>query len=248
MSVSIYWEYHFPSMTFWGERVCEKNEDGILTNLSDWHPEEDFKGYLENLAVDRKWFEGDTSYQAKRFEEARVEMLERIEIESQGEEYQKDGFDFDEESVCLPRYKISLKEFNGEVLLSNGEKHSIYAGRNQINVVKIYPLYLVFDWLFTVFPRGERGNDFYIGAYGISEYDETYTDNFQYIQDDQAKLHLQSAYVRAMEPKKVDDDPFSFDDSMSKISYGHKTAEDVRSTIGEMHPSGEIAGWKGCQR
>ena len=45
-----------------------------------------------------------------------------------------------------------------------------------------------------------------------------------------------------MEPKKGDDDPFSFDGSMSKISYGHKTAEDVRSTIGEMHPSGEIAG------
>ena len=41
-----------------------------------------------------------------------------------------------------------------------------------------------------------------------------------------------------MEPKKGDDESFSFDGSMSKISYGHKTAEDVQqSSIKEFLPS-----------
>ncbi|MDB4401188.1 hypothetical protein N9Z85_06700 [Akkermansiaceae bacterium] len=246
--MSVTWEYHFPSMIFKADRVCQKNEDGnVEGNLADWNPEEDFKNYLESLAVEAKWFESE-EWAAVRFEEARGEMLARIEITSEGEgdEYYKEEWDEDAETgyeVSFPRWRISFKEFAGELLLSNGKQHHVYAQKNAFHVHKTPQINLLFDWLFSVRPYGGYDNDFYIGAYGVTEYDDTTTANYQFISGEQGTLLLQSAYIRAVKPK--DDDSFSFDSN--EITPRHETAAAIKSWVGKMHPSGEIAEWKGCQ-
>ncbi|MDA7934697.1 hypothetical protein N9B65_06610 [Akkermansiaceae bacterium] len=248
--MSITWEFHFPDIIFRADRVCEKDERGrCIGNLDGWHPENDFRAYLESLAVDKKWFEGDTKWQAQSFEEIRAEMLARIEIRGdERDSYGKECFDDDYDEyvdIDFPVYKISLKDtefFNNKVLLSNGEEHSVYGGVNQVNVFKANPMNLLFDWLFTVLPYGRSANDYYIGAFGISEYDETYTTNYQYIQDKQAKLYLQSVSISKIEPND-DNDVFSF---KQEITPTHESAEDYRSIIGEMHPSDQITEWEGA--
>ena len=235
----ISWEYGFYPMIFTAERVCQ-NVDGNVTNREGWNPEDDFKGYLENLAVEAKWFESDdTSWKAERFEMARLELLKRIEILPEGEAYESEQEDEsgNYQYLSYPRWKMCLKEIAEEVSLPDNSKQHIYAGRNCLNVNKVNPINFLFDWLFSVGPQGAYGNDFYIGAYGITEYDETWPDNYLFMNDPSSgELLLQSGVFKAVPPQQDNDSIFGGE---GLVPY-HQTARKTRQLLREMHPAGEL--------
>jgi len=237
----ISWEYGFYPMIFTAERVCQ-NVDGNVTNREGWNPEDDFKGYLENLAVEAKWFESDdTSWKAERFEMARIELLKRIEIlpEGEGDVYESEQEDEsgDYQYLSFPRWKMCLKEIAEEVSLPDNSKQHIYADRNCLNVNKVNPVNLLFDWLLGVGPQGAYGNDFYIGAYGITEYDETWPDNYLFMNDPSSgELLLQSGVFKAVPPQQDNDSIFGGE---GLVPY-HQTAQEIRQILCKMHPAGEL--------
>lgn len=250
MSMFINYEYGFYPMIFTGKRVSIITDEGTLTNVDGWDPEEDFKGFLENLAVDAKWFESDdTKFRARLFEQARLELLMRIEIrrddhddcfEKEIDEGSDEGFSY----IYLPRWRISLKDAEniGSVTLPDDSSFPIQGAKNCLQQDKLPHVNFLIGWLLGggslggVGPRGAYWNDFYFGAYGISEYDDTHVGNFLFVPNPSRDcLCVQGDSFRA-----VNTDGDDFDLAMAGVDRYQHMPEDIRGFLGEMHPAGEI--------
>lgn len=207
MSMSIDWEYFFPEVIFTHQKCDEK-----------WQPMIDFKNHLEQLKIPTQFFNSDDLspfpqnfsrpiYSVKRFEEARIELSERLQILPVMTGNMQDYAEFyDDEDECetYNKWTISLKAMNEQFTLPNGDTFNVSKKLNQTYVHKFNLINLLFDWLLTVYPKGCYRNAWQIFAYGITEYDETMSGSYIFSQEDNdnsdSKYWIQSQTLQASEP------------------------------------------------
>jgi len=192
MSMTIDWELFFPDVVF---DVSEQRMSSQMQKSSYeksewsyyWNPLIDFKAHLETLKISKKYFnENDLSlfpnnfskpiYSVKRFEEARVELLERLQFQA------PEGLiGYDDEGNDIISYRMSFKAVSEQVDVRPGtignddHKFRVNGDRNIISVHRFNMLNILFDWLLTVNPKGAYKNQWQIFAYGITEYNDTMT-------------------------------------------------------------------------
>ena len=212
MSMSVDWEYFFPEVIFTHEKCDEK-----------WQPTTDLKNHLEELRVPDKFFNSDNLsvfppgfskpiYSVERFEEARIELKERIQIEpvmvGSGQNFAEFYDDEGEFERAYPKWKLSLKSLNQSFTLPNAKTFHISRELNRTYVHRFNLINLLFDWLLMVYPNGTYKNAWQIFAYGITEYDETMSSSDMFTQEENgnpdSKYWVQSQTLQPSQPNEHD--------------------------------------------
>ena len=94
MAMMVDWEYFFPDVYFTHDRFetwSKEDLKKVLDEDGNWDPQKDFEFHLQKLKVDVKYFdeknnslfpEGFTKprYSIETFEEARLNLLNRVQI------------------------------------------------------------------------------------------------------------------------------------------------------------------------
>ncbi len=204
MAMMVDWEYFFPNVYFKHDRfeTWSKEDLGkVIDEDGNWDPQKDFEFHMQKLKVDSKYFDEKNKdlfpenfakpiYSIKRFEEARIELLNRVQIsfveQREISSYNEDIDDYEYEDY--PTYKIELLELNKNIEVEKGTigsgadecTFSIRSKKNVITSHKFNAINILYDWLLSLGPRGSYDNKWQIFAYGVSEYDETlsYVDTF----------------------------------------------------------------------
>jgi hypothetical protein len=244
--MTIDWELFFPDVSF---DICEDRmssqmleSDKIKSDwIYYWDPNKDFKSHMEKLKVDLKYFnEKDLSvfpkdfhkpiYSVKRFEESRVELMERIQFDA------PEGLSgYDEDGNDIPTWRMSLKAIDKWVDVKPGtiggvdNKFRLRANKNIISVHRFNMLYLLFDWLLTVNPKGAYRNKWQIFAYGISEYNSTMSYVSTFVEEESDGQLFGKLPVMTIKDITglVTDTPY----------VGQtKTADDIRKILNEWNP------------
>jgi len=204
MAMSIDWEYFFPDVCFdyspiqqWQVKEWSKDD---LNKIQDengfWSPQKDFEFHLQKLKVDPKYFDeknlalfpkgfSKPIYSILEFETARVDLLSRVKIINgegiRGYEEMADGDETEIETFKIILDGIDkLVEVDKGTIGNSGNKHHIRCKRNVINCHRFNAIFILYDWLLSVSPKGGYQNNWQIFAYGISEYNDTfsYVDTF----------------------------------------------------------------------
>lgn len=247
MSMSIDWELFFPDV------FLDVSEDRMSPqmkktdkNKSDWiyywDPFEDFKTHMKNLKIDEKYFnENDLTvfpenfhkpiYSVKRFEEARIELLERIQFDS------CEGLiGYDEEGNEIPSFRISLKSIDEMIEVTPGtignneHKFRVNGNKNILSVHRFNLLYILFDWLLTVNPKGAYKNQWQIFEYGITEYNDTITSISTFREENsEGKLFGDNSVMTIVRTTVSNDDSSSVLESES--------ASDIKSILKQWNPT-----------
>ena len=246
MSMTIDWELFFPDVVF------DISEDRMSSQMSSsgyeksewiyyWDPSIDFKSYLESIKVPEKYFnENDLTvfpknfhkpiYSVKRFEEARVELLERLQFQN-GEGL----IGYDDEGNDILSYRMSLKFVSENVdvrpgTIGNDEnKFRVSGNKNIISVHRFNMINILFDWLLTVNPKGAYKNQWKIFAYGITEYNETMSFISSFREEDSAGKLFGDNPVMTIETMTV------FNDD-SPVVGETQSASDIKAILKEWNP------------
>ena len=201
MAMMVDWEYFFPNIYFKHDRFetwSKEDLDKVIDEDGNWDPRKDFEFHMQKLKVDSKYFDEKNKdlfpenfakpiYSIKRFEEARIELLNRVQFsfieQREKSSYNEDIDDYEYEDY--PTYKIELLELNKDVEVEKGTigDESTFYIRSKKNVItshRFNAINILYDWLLSLDPRGSYDNKWQIFAYGVSEYDETlsYVDTF----------------------------------------------------------------------
>jgi len=209
MAMMVDWEYFFPNVYFKHDRFetwSKEDLNKIIDEDGNWDPQKDFEFHMQKLKVDSKYFDEKNKnlfpenfarpiYSIKRFEEARIELLNRVQFsfveQREKETYNEDLDDYEYEDY--PIFKIELLELNKRVEVEKGTigydtveegpdecKFYINCKKNVITSHRFNAINILYDWLLSLGPRGSYDNKWQIFAYGVSEYDETlsYVDTF----------------------------------------------------------------------
>ena len=214
MGMTIEWEYFFPDVSLhprdryanWSKEELSKiqDEDGF------WSPQKDFELHMQKLKVHPKYFEEkniglfpiDFSrplYSIERFEEARVELLHRvritegtgvggyeIDVDEDGEDYDADIFTY---RIVLDDIEESVEVVPGTI--SSDNQYRCRRKRNVVPVHRFNGIYILYDWLLSLIPRGACNNNHWqVFAYGISEYDQTFTSVDTFVPKEQIQQAL----------------------------------------------------------
>ena len=254
MSMTIDWEYFFPDVhfnfvsnfkkvsktrNFYSIKSDDLNK--IQNENGYWCPQKDFEFHLQKLKVDPKYFDeknlglfpkdfSKPLYSILRFEEARVDLLNRVRI-IDGEGIC--GYD-EEEDEGFPTFKIILDgidkavEVDKGTIANSGNKYHIRCKRNVISCHRFNAIYILYDWLLSLDPVGGYKNNWQIFAYGISEYNDT----FSYVDTFLHNIDFPIPGVLNL----------NLDIASDKTYPGTKTAEDVREYLKEWNPFIEDSG------
>ena len=204
MAMMVDWEYIFPNVYFKHDRSetwSKEDLDKVIDEDGNWDPQKDFEFHMQKLKVDSKYFDEKNKdlfpenftrpiYSIKRFEEARIELLNRVQIsfveQREISSYNEEIDDYEYEDY--PTYKIELLELNKDIEVEKGTigsgadecKFYINCKKNVITSHRFNAINILYDWLLSLGPRGSYYNKWQIFAYGVSEYDETlsYVDTF----------------------------------------------------------------------
>lgn len=209
MAMMVDWEYFFPDVYFKHERFetwSKEDLNKVLDENGNWDPQKDFEFHLQKLKVDAKYFdennnnlfpEGFTKprYSIERFEEARLNLLSRVQIHFVEE---REAYSYDEENdedICqiYSTYKIEIEESDkcisvdsgttiGSVkrihqdgkLMEVGERElRVWGKKNVITSHRFNAINILYDWLIGLNPMGTHNNYWQVFAYGITEYEQT---------------------------------------------------------------------------
>ena len=204
MAMMVDWEYFFPDVYFKHDRFetwSKEDLSQVVGKDGNWSPQKDFEFHLQKLKVDSKYFDEKNKdlfpkdfskhlYSIKRFEEARVELLNRVQFsfveQREKETYNEELDDYEYEDYST--FKIELLELDKDIEVDKGtigrdadeSKFRINCKKNVITSHRFNSINILYDWLLSLNPRGAYDNNWQIFAYGISEYDETlsYADTF----------------------------------------------------------------------
>jgi len=195
--MSINWLLSFPEIIFTNKKCLDvsilnsdKQNFPSVASSSSWDPSKDFKCFLESIKPSSDLLNSEDNYGVKVFEEARLELLERVYFENIGESPvwqnhkvkelisdlitdEDEEIEFDESFFTM--WQVSFKntdDFEREVIKKIGGH---FVGKNEISVHRFNLMNIFYKWLLTVNPRGRYGNEFSIMECGITEYDETIT-------------------------------------------------------------------------
>ena len=216
MAMMVDWEYFFPDVYFKHDRFetwSKEDLKKVLDEDGNWDPQKDFEFHLQKIKVDVKYFdeknnslfpEGFTKprYSIETFEEARLNLLNRVKI-SFVEERETYSYDEDtDEEICnvYSTYKIEIEESDKLIAVENGttigsskrinqdgkfvetgeRELRVWGRKNVITSHRFNAINILYDWLIGLNPRGAHNNNWQVFAYGTTEYDETlsYVDTF----------------------------------------------------------------------
>jgi hypothetical protein len=208
MAMMVDWEYFFPAVYFKHNRFeswSKEDLSKVLDKDGNWDPQKDFEFHLQKLKVDLKYFdqknktlfpEGFTKpiYSIETFEEARLTLLNRIQI-SFVEEKEKYYYDDSDKETCTvySTYKIEIQEADKSINVENGmtigdlkwinkdgklvesseRELKVWGKKNVITSHRFNAINILYDWLIGLNPRGAYDNTWQVFAYGITEYEET---------------------------------------------------------------------------
>ncbi len=249
MGMTIDWEYFFPDVSFDVEnnRYTTWSKDD-LNKIQDengfWSPQKDFDFHLQKLKVDPKYFDeknlglfpkgfSKPLYSIERFEEARVDLLSRVKIIN-GEGIS--GYTDDEYDVEIETFRIILDGIDKLVEVDKGtistcDKYHVRCKRNVIHCHRFNAIFILYDWLLTLSPKGGYKNNWQIFAYGISEYDETFSYVDTFLEEEQVQLSIPG--LDNLNNTKI----ISLNLSNKNQSYpSSRTANDIREYLKEWNP------------
>ena len=251
MGMTIDWEYFFPDVNFGFEndRLKTWSKDD-LNKIQDengfWSPQKDFEFHLQKLKVDPKYFDeknlglfpkgfSKPLYSILRFEEARVDLLNRVKI-IYGEGIC--GYEDDEYNDKIETFKIildgidKLVEVEKGTIANSGNKYHIRCTRNVISCHRFNAIFILYDWLLSLSPRGGYKNNWQIFAYGISEYDDTFSYVDTFLVEEQVQQSIPG--LDNLNNTKIISLNLDIDSDKSYPSC--KTANDIREYLKEWNP------------
>ena len=165
MSMTIDWEYFFPDVTFnfahshylTRNFYTIKSDDlkKIQNENGYWCPKKDFEFHLQKLKVDPKYFDeknlglfpkdfSKPLYSILRFEEARVDLLNRVRI-IDGEGiggYDEDGDEIQTFKIILDGIDKAVEVDKGTIA-NSGNKYHIRCKRNVISCHRFNAIYIL---------------------------------------------------------------------------------------------------------
>lgn len=250
--MNVSWEYFFPDIIFLHDRFETWSKDD-LKKITDkdgfWDPQKDFEFHLHTLKVDPKYFIEKNFrlfpkdftkhlYSIELFEEARVELLNRLKITKVP--FGDSLVGCDEEGNEYVSFRILLDavyksvEVDGGTIGNMDNKYQINTTRNIINSHRFNSINILYDWLLSLNPRGSYNNNWQIFAYGLTEYDETlsYVDTF--IVEDQNEQTSIPGFDNENN-NKIISHAFS-SNSDRDISPSTSTSNDIRKLLKEWNP------------
>jgi len=265
------WEYFFPNIYFKHDRFetwSKEDLDKVIDEDGNWDPRKDFEFHMQKLKVDSKYFDEKNKdlfpenfakpiYSIKRFEEARIELLNRVQFsfieQREKSSYNEDIDDYEYEDY--PTYKIELLELNKDVEVEKGTigDESTFYIRSKKNVItshRFNAINILYDWLLSLDPRGSYDNKWQIFAYGVSEYDETlsYVDTFVsdaeesqssipgFENENKNKIISQSIKTNFEDLKKKKESRLLEELFAEKLHLKTDTASDIRKLLKEWNP------------
>jgi len=208
MAMMVDWEYFFPEIYFKHNRFetwSSEELSRVLDDNGNWDPQKDFQLYLQTIRVDLKYFDENNKdlfpegfskplYSIETFEEARLMLLNRVQISfvEEKEKYSNDDFD-EEECTLYSTYRIEIQEVdksiniengltigspkwinkNGKLVESSERQLKLLGRKNIITSHRFNAINLLYDWLIGLNPRGAGDNTWQVFAFGITEYEET---------------------------------------------------------------------------
>ena len=271
MAMMVDWEYFFPNIYFKHDRFetwSKEDLDKVIDEDGNWDPRKDFEFHMQKLKVDSKYFDEKNKdlfpenfakpiYSIKRFEEARIELLNRVQFsfieQREKSSYNEDIDDYEYEDY--PTYKIELLELNKDVEVEKGTigdecKFYINCKKNVITSHRFNAINILYDWLLSLDPRGSYDNKWQIFAYGVSEYDETlsYVDTFVsdaeesqssipgFENENKNKIISQSIKTNFEDLKKKKESRLLEELFAEKLHLKTDTASDIRKLLKEWNP------------
>jgi len=279
MAMMVDWEYFFPNVYFKHDRFetwSKEDLNKIIDEDGNWDPQKDFEFHMQKLKVDSKYFDEKNKnlfpenfarpiYSIKRFEEARIELLNRVQFsfveQREKETYNEDLDDYEYEDC--PIFKIELLELNKRVEVEKGTigydtveegpdecKFYINCKKNVITSHRFNAINILYDWLLSLGPRGSYDNKWQIFAYGVSEYDETlsYVDTFVsdaeesqssipgFENENKNKIISQSIKTNFKDLKNKKESGLAEELFAEKLHLQTDTATDIRERLKELNP------------
>ena len=279
MAMMVDWEYFFPNVYFKHDRFetwSKEDLDKVIDEDGNWDPQKDFEFHMQKLKVDSKYFDEKNKnlfpenfarpiYSIKRFEEARIELLNRVQFsfveQREKETYNEDLDDYEYEDY--PIFKIELLELNKRVEVEKGTigydtveegpdecKFNINCKKNVITSHRFNAINILYDWLLSLGPRGSYDNKWQIFAYGVSEYDETlsYVDTFVsdaeesqssipgFENENKNKKISQSIKTNFKDLKNKKESGLAEELFAEKLHLQTDTATDIRERLKELNP------------
>ena len=279
MAMMVDWEYFFPNVYFKHDRFetwSKEDLDKVIDKDGNWDPQKDFKFHMQKLKVDSKYFDEKNKNlfperfiknmgkyylgSIRRFEEARIELLNRVQIsfveQREISSYNEDIDDYEYEDY--PTYKIELLELNKDIevekgTIGSGADESMFYIRSKKNVItshRFNAINILYDWLLSLSPRGSYDNKWQIFAYGVSEYDETlsYVDTFVsdaeesqasipgFENENKNKIISQSIKTNFEDLKKKKESKLLEELFAEKLHLKTDTATDIRELLKEWNP------------
>ena len=279
MAMMVDWEYFFPNVYFKHDRFetwSKEDLNKIIDEDGNWDPQKDFEFHMQKLKVDSKYFDEKNKnlfpenfarpiYSIKRFEEARIELLNRVQIsfveQREKETYNEDLDDYEYEDY--PIFKIELLELNKRVEVEKGTigydtveegpdecKFYINCKKNVITSHRFNAINILYDWLLSLGPIGSYYNKWQIFAYGVSEYDETlsYVDTFVsdaeesqssipgFENENKNKIITQSIKTNFEDLKNKKESGLAEELFAEKLHLKTDTATDIRERLKEWNP------------
>ena len=279
MAMMVDWEYFFPNVYFKHDRFetwSKEDLNKIIDEDGNWDPQKDFEFHMQKLKVDSKYFDEKNKnlfpenfarpiYSIKRFEEARIELLNRVQFsfveQREKETYNEDLDDYEYEDY--PIFKIELLELNKRVEVEKGTigydtveegpdecKFYINCKKNVITSHRFNAINILYDWLLSLGPRGSYDNKWQIFAYGVSEYDETlsYVDTFVsdaedsqssipgFENENKNKIISQSIKTNFKDLKNKKESGLIEELLAEKLHLQTDTATDIRERLKELNP------------
>ena len=263
MAMMVDWEYFFPNVYFKHDRFetwSKEDLDKVIDEDGNWDPQKDFEFHMQKLKVDSKYFDEKNKdlfpenfakpiYSIKRFEEARIELLNRVQFSWSNKPA------FDEVAAEYPTYKIELLALNKDVEVEKGTigdecKFYINCKKNVITSHRFNAINILYDWLLSLGPRGSYDNKWQIFAYGVSEYDETlsYVDTFVsdaeesqssipgFENENKNKIISQSIKTNFKDLKNKKESGLAEELFAEKLHLKTDTATDIRELLKEWNP------------
>lgn len=209
MSMMVDWEYFFPDVYFKHDRFetwSKEDLNKVLDENGRWDPQKDFEFHLQKLKVNAIYFDENNNnlfpegfrkprYSIETFEEARLNLLSRVQISfiEERETYSYNEENAEETCNVYQTYKIEIEESDKRIsvesgttigsskrinqdgtFIETGERElRVWGRKNVITCHRFNAINLLYDWLIGLNPRGAYDNNWQVFAYGISEYDET---------------------------------------------------------------------------